>query len=548
MSDITRQVARLLERAQTGHAREALAEAERVLRGGDHAGMHYVRAIALVNLGENPIPALDLMARVAECEGSPGWHACALATRASIELRTGDTDDPDGVLHDLVTAEIGAVEETEPIAAVNARVGVAIGYFELRLYELVGPLYDAAYEMSPPGSGNRAMWLCNQAELHLFWALELYQIGEGAAAEAHTAEAERYALRAVEEADGPDAAAWRDHAMLAAACARADRDHLTGRLADEISDSLAALTARGVSPSSLAYSRPFHAVALRRSGRPDEALDVIERAVATLTPDAGWLIESVTHRTRAVLLAARGSSDAEVGLAYGDTLAREMWRQRRRTLQTVAAMKSLELLRVQHDQAALAATLDALTGVANRGAFDLAVQQAQQHPADLITVLLVDTDKFKQINDTAGHAAGDAALRAIATALSAQLRDADLLARVGGDEFAALLPGVDAAGAIGIAQRMAEAVRRLPDCPATVSIGVAVGYAGDLPEAMRRADQAMYRVKRRGGDGVEECSARRGGDGVEECSARRGGDGVEECSARRGGDGVEEGSGRVRAA
>jgi diguanylate cyclase (GGDEF)-like protein len=470
--------------------------------------MHYVRAIALVNLGENPIPALDLMARVAEREGSPGWHACALATRASLVLRAGDTADPDGVLHDLVIAEIRAVEETEPIAAVNAWVGVAVGYFELRLYELVGPLYDAAYEMSPPGSGNRAMWLCNQAELHLFWALELYQIGDVAAAEAHTAEAERYALRAGEEADGPDAAAWRDHAMLAAACARADRRHRSERLADEISDMLAALAARGVSPSSLAYSRPFHAVALRRSGRPDEALDVIERAIATLPPDAGWLIESVTHRTRAVLLAARGSSDAVVGLTYGDTLARELWRQRRRTLQTVAAMKSLELLRTQHDQAARAATLDALTGVANRGAFDLAVQQAQQHPADLITVLLIDTDKFKQINDTAGHAAGDAALRAIAAELAAQLRDADLLARVGGDEFAALLPGVDAAEAIGIAQRMAEAVRRLPDCLATVSIGVAVAYAADLPEALCRADQAMYRVKRRGGDGVEGGSER----------------------------------------
>jgi diguanylate cyclase (GGDEF)-like protein len=290
--------------------------------------------------------------------------------------------------------------------------------------------------------------------------------------------------------------------MLAAACAKADRHDPAGA-AVEIARALATLEARGLSPTALAYSRPFHAVALHRSGRPAEALEVMERAVATLPPDAGWLIVSATHRTRAVLLVAHGSTEAEIGLAYGDTLAAALWRQRLRTLQTVAAMKSLLELRMQHEQAARAAALDALTGVANRGAFDRAVGKAQSRPADLVTVLLVDLDKFKQINDTAGHAAGDAALQAIAAALAAQLRPDDLLARLGGDEFAALLPGVGTEAALQVAARMVTAVRDIPDCPATVSIGVAVDYAADLPDALRRADQAMYRVKRRGGDGVE---------------------------------------------
>ncbi|MFC7277225.1 diguanylate cyclase [Paractinoplanes rhizophilus] len=510
MGEVTRQAARLLERAQSGHARAVLGEAERVLaaRTGDIADgpacMHFVRAIALVNLGDPDVslPALDLMARAAEREDSPGWLACALATRAAHHLRRGDAYELDDVLHDLVAAETVAVGETEPIAAVNARVAVAIGYFELRLYERVGPQYDAAYEMSPPGSGNRAMWLFNQAEMHLFWALELYQVGQVAEAESHTAAAEDFALRAAAEADGPDAPAWRDYARLAAACAKADRDDPAGA-AVEIAQALAALTARGVSPAALAYSRPFHAVALLRSGREADALAVLERAVADLPPDAGWLIESATHRTRAVLLAARGSRDAAVGLSYGDTLAAQLWRQRSRTLQTVTAMKSLELLRRQHEQTARAAALDAVTGIANRGAFDRAVRQAQARPADLVTVVLVDTDKFKQINDAAGHAAGDAALRAIATALAAQLRPEDLLARFGGDEFAALLPGADADLAVAIAERMVAAVRDIPDCPATISVGVAAAAAIDLPETLRRADEAMYRVKRRGGDGVE---------------------------------------------
>jgi diguanylate cyclase (GGDEF)-like protein len=503
MSEITQQAARLLEMAQSGRAAEALSLAEAALTQAENAGMHFVRALALTNLGEPhaAVPAYDLMATAAAKQSSPGWLACALASRAAAQLRLGEGEGESGVLQDLVTAEAAVAAETEPVAAVNGRVAVAIGYFELRLYELVGAHYDAAYEMSPPGNGNRAMWLFNQAEMHLYWALELYQINDVPSAESHTARAEEYALRAAGEARGPDAAAWRDFALLAAACARADRHDPAGAAAD-IAKYLDIAHERGMSPTALAYTRPFHAVALRRSGRRAEALAVMEEAVANIPADAGWLITAATHRTRAVLL---GTDDAEIGLQYGDTLAAAMWRHRLRTLQSVEAMKSLELLRVEHARAERAAALDTLTGIANRGAFDRAVRTAQERPADRLTVMVVDTDKFKQINDTAGHAAGDAALRAIAAALGAQLREQDLLARLGGDEFAILLPGLGEAGAASVAERMVAAVRAIPDCPATVSIGVAGAYAADLPDALRRADEAMYRVKRRGGDGVEFC-------------------------------------------
>ena len=514
MDEITRVAVRLLERAQSGHAAESLAEAEELLRArtGDladgPAALHMVRVLALNNLGgqHDSFPALDLVVAAAERDGSRGWLACGLATRAAQQLRLGETNstdyDLDGVLRDLVGAELLVGEETEPVAAVNGRVAIGIAYFELRLYELAGPQYEAAYAMSPADNGNRAMWLYNQAEMHLFWALELYQVGQVTEAESHTAEAERYALAAADAARGPQAAAWRDYALLAAACAMADRHDPAGAAA-AIDRALAAVAAHGMADSTIAFSRPFHAVALRRSGRPDEALAVIERAVAGLPADTGWLIAAATHRTKAVLLAARGSTDAEVGLAYGDNLAAALWRQRQRTLQTVHTMKSLELLRARHEQATMAAEMDALTGIANRGAFDRAVRRAQYRPDDFITVLVVDTDKFKQINDTDGHAAGDAALRAIARALSAQVRDEDLLARLGGDEFAVLLPGVDPVAGALVAARMVDAVRAIPDCLATVSIGVAGAYAPDLPDTLDRADQAMYRAKRRGGDGVE---------------------------------------------
>jgi diguanylate cyclase (GGDEF)-like protein len=81
--------------------------------------------------------------------------------------------------------------------------------------------------------------------------------------------------------------------------------------------------------------------------------------------------------------------------------------------------------------------------------------------------------------------------------------DGGHLARLGGDEFAALLPGVDPETGARVAARMVEAIRAIPDCPATLSIGVAGAPAADLRDTLRRADEAMYRVKRRGGDGVE---------------------------------------------
>ncbi|MEV6298815.1 GGDEF domain-containing protein [Actinoplanes sp. NPDC051861] len=519
MREMTREAARLLERAQTGEAAAALARAEEALRSvnGDLADgpacMHFVRVVVRIAQADphGAIAAADVMLLAAEREGSSGWQACALASRAWQRLRLGEVDpaqyDVGSVLRDLVAAESLASDEDEPVAAVNSRVAVAIGYYELRLYELVEPQFRTAYEMAladDEQNGNRAMWLINLAELHLRWALELYQISQVDDAEAHTAEAERYAVQAAEEVFGDDAAVWRDNALLYAACARADR-HDPGGAAVDIESCTRRLEARGFTPAALATSKPFYAVALRRSGHPEAALEVMAAAARDLPPDADWLVVASTHRTRAVLMAAQGSRDAEATLAYGDSLAAALWRQRLSTLHAARSLHDLETLRLQHEQMARAAELDPLTGIPNRRAFDRAMELAGTAPDAAhrrVAVLLIDTDKFKAINDTRGHAAGDAALRAIADALTAQTGPGDLVARLGGDEFAALLEDRDEAAAADVARRMVRAVRDIPDCPATVSIGVAVASAEALPAAVDRADEAMYQIKRGGGDGV----------------------------------------------
>jgi hypothetical protein len=243
MDDVTQHAVRLLEQAQSGQAAAALADADALLReatgelADGPACLHFVRAISFNMLGDLPAvdDAVELMLAAAERERSPGWRACALGTRAAQRSRVGETNsieyDLDGVLRDLVSAETFVMEETEPVASVNARVAIAIGFFELRLYELVVPHYQAAYEISAADraqNGNRAMWLLNLAELHLHWALELYQLGQPTAAESHTAEAEAFAVRAAAETDGADAEVWREYALLAAACARADRHDPAG--------------------------------------------------------------------------------------------------------------------------------------------------------------------------------------------------------------------------------------------------------------------------------------------------------------------------------
>jgi diguanylate cyclase (GGDEF)-like protein len=511
MQDSSRRAARLLERAQAGEADEVLAEVTELMRapGGDLACMRFVRVVVQIVRGDTPavLEEVELMLRAAEAEGSHGWRACALGTRSSERLRLGEVDndqyDVDAALRDLSAAEAALRGGSDPVAAVNARVAIAIGYLNLRLYELAGPQFEAAYEISaadPEQNGNRAMWLTNLAEMHLHWALELYQVDEVAEAEEHTRAAERFGRRGAAEASGAEADTWRDMALLMAACARADRSDPAGASVD-IARYLAAQQVRGIAESRLAFSRPFHAVALKRSGRLAEALVVMSSAVSALPPDAGWLITAATHRTHAVLLAARGSADAQAGLTYGDTLATAMWRQRQQTLHTAATLKSLEALRAKHEQATRAADLDPLTGIANRRAFDRAIHRAQTLPG-AVTVMIIDTDKFKQINDTLGHPAGDMALRSIARALSAELRDTDLIARLGGDEFGVLLPDASAATAASMAARMLTAVRALPDCPATISIGMAAAPAVALVDALQRADQAMYEAKRAGGDAI----------------------------------------------
>lgn len=169
----------------------------------------------------------------------------------------------------------------------------------------------------------------------------------------------------------------------------------------------------------------------------------------------------------------------------------------------------LDLDRAQTALARLAA-LDALTGVFNRGHFMERLEaEAGRHfrTGDPLTLLMLDADHFKAINDTFGHSTGDRALIAIAQTASAALREGDVFARYGGEEFVALLPSTTRSEGIELAERVRTAVAALSvtsndgrAVPVTVSIGVSVLTSPD-PECRRlfdSADGALYEAKRGG--------------------------------------------------
>jgi two-component system, cell cycle response regulator len=160
----------------------------------------------------------------------------------------------------------------------------------------------------------------------------------------------------------------------------------------------------------------------------------------------------------------------------------------------------------RYEQLERLAATDGLTKIANRRTFETILEREvarATRAAEHVSLVLLDIDDFKLLNDAHGHQAGDEVLRNVAAALSCECRDFDTPARYGGEEFAVLLPGCPPEEAIAIAERLRRAVSAAPAvAPVTASAGVATypAHAGDADALVRAADEALYRSKNGGRD------------------------------------------------
>jgi len=174
---------------------------------------------------------------------------------------------------------------------------------------------------------------------------------------------------------------------------------------------------------------------------------------------------------------------------------------------------------------------DQLTGVFNRRYFDLTLEEAVKIALckkEPLSLMAVDIDHFKSVNDEYGHLSGDTVLRSVCGAIMRQCRHTDIVARYGGDELMIIVSG-DAATAVTLAERVKAMVENLEielathaTLRVTVSIGLATITFGDSPDTLfTRADAALYEAKRLGRNRIEIVSRSRDDSDITELSVRR---------------------------
>ncbi len=181
----------------------------------------------------------------------------------------------------------------------------------------------------------------------------------------------------------------------------------------------------------------------------------------------------------------------------------------------IAIKQNISERKRMEDELRLQATTDALTGMANRREFfsraESELARIKRGKAGMAAIIMVDIDHFKRVNDTYGHAVGDVVLRHLADTVTGSLRRSDFSGRIGGEEFALMLPETSVEQGVQFAERLrveleqSKVTTEAGDISYTASFGLALMSADDenLDAALARADEALYRAKGAGRNRVE---------------------------------------------
>jgi diguanylate cyclase (GGDEF)-like protein len=461
------------------------------------AGLYAACVLATAADDDGLAEAIDRLRGQAEADGDAPMMAIALALRSRIAARSPDSTESVEADADLARATV-LLESPEggAVQRASAHNSCAIVYGLRRLWELQDEQYAAAEALlgDCQDSPLPSTVLFNRAELQLDWACALREVDDAAGVAEHCRAGTLISAAAKRIEGMPES--WRSEMRVS--------DVLRAAVAGEdvAAEARALLDAGAKGPDgSDGY---LHLAMALSSSVPEVTAAAAERAISSIDASLG-----PTEYDLALRVAAEAEVMANPGLSAGLRCAEHQiqlrWGSR---LSTLAAMRSLlqvERLRAEHDQLSRHANLDDLTGLSNRRGLRRYLAGLQLHGGRQITLLIVDIDGFKQVNDRHGHNSGDETLVGLAAILSAHVRPGDLAVRLGGDEFALVLANTELAvasrraGDIVAAMNDQNRHRSRTGVAVSVSVGLASGHPRQIAEITARADAAMYEAKAAGG-------------------------------------------------
>ncbi len=412
----------------------------------------------------------------------------------------GDSGTRSAAVADQDLARAAVLLESAPdrtLEFASAHLDCAMAYGYRNLWELELEHYQAA-ERSLPDNEDAGLTLpairYNRAEAELNRLMALREMGA-------VAELDRQGTRAalaLEHTDIPELpAAWRVELEIFAMLIAAVAPRAQGLRWSDVE-----------APPECPYAGYVQLALALRSTEPHAGLANADRAVSCIDPALQANAYNLSLCIRAEI-EERIAGRPTAGRSYARHLARLRWRARSSALASAQTVRQAERLRSEHSILSQHVFLDDLTQLGNRRALLRHLEGPLIRDSRTLALVLIDIDRFKQVNDRHGHIVGDQTLVRIADALRAAVRSGDLAVRFGGDEFLLLLPSTQ----LDVARQRAEAIltqiaavqwdQLSPGLQVTVSAGVATGDPSAYERTVDGADAALYRAKRAGGNLVK---------------------------------------------